>query len=305
MTNPIYLITGATGNIGQRVSLQLLAAGKKLRVIGRDEKRLEVLAQAGAEVFIGVLSDKEFLLKAFDSVYAAMVMIPPTHTAKDLFAYQREVGQAQAQAAVANAVNYIVTISSVGAHLSENTGSILGLYENEQLFNSLKDINVIHLRTGYFMENFFYSIPVIKKANVNASPLAPNTLIDMVATQDVANLVVDYLKKPSFEGKNFCEIVGPRSITMLEATKILGDSIDKPDLRYLQLSYEKARQAMLTGGMSESVVDAVIEMNKACNDGLVKALALPSCIKYGSTSLEVFAKEFAEVYSSGKSFFAF
>ncbi|KAF0250579.1 MAG: NAD(P)-binding domain-containing protein [bacterium] len=305
MTNPIYVIAGATGNIGQRVSLQLLAAGKKVRVVGRDIKRLEPLAQAGAEVFVGSLNDKDFLLKAFDSVYAAMVMIPPTHTAKDLFAYQREIGQAQAQAVVANSVPYVVTISSVGAHLSEGTGSILGLYENEQFFNSLKDINVVHLRTGYFMENFFYSIPVIKKANINASPIAPDTLLDMVATQDVASLATDFLQGLSFVGKNAYEIVGTHSLTMLEATKILGNAIDKPELRYVQLSYEKARQAMLAGGMSESVVNAVIEMNQACNNGLVKALRIPSLLKYGATSLEVFAKEFASVFYFNQSFLAF
>ena len=37
----MYLITGATGNTGSVIAERLLKAGQKVRVVGRDPKRLE------------------------------------------------------------------------------------------------------------------------------------------------------------------------------------------------------------------------------------------------------------------------
>ena len=41
----MYAIIGATGNTGKVISEKLLAHGEKVRVIGRDAKRLEGLAR--------------------------------------------------------------------------------------------------------------------------------------------------------------------------------------------------------------------------------------------------------------------
>ena len=47
----MYAIIGASGNTGSVVAGKLLAHGEKVRVIGRDAKRLEGLVQKGAEAF--------------------------------------------------------------------------------------------------------------------------------------------------------------------------------------------------------------------------------------------------------------
>jgi len=48
----MYVVTGATGNTGSVVAEKLLAKGEKVRVIGRDAKRLERFAKKGAEPFV-------------------------------------------------------------------------------------------------------------------------------------------------------------------------------------------------------------------------------------------------------------
>ena len=53
----MYVITGATGNTGNVIVERLLAEGEKVRVIGRDQKRLERFAQKGAEPFIADATD--------------------------------------------------------------------------------------------------------------------------------------------------------------------------------------------------------------------------------------------------------
>ena len=48
----MYVITGATGNTGSIITEKLLAKGEKVRVVGRDAKRLERFANKGAEPFV-------------------------------------------------------------------------------------------------------------------------------------------------------------------------------------------------------------------------------------------------------------
>ena len=61
----MYVITGATGNTGSVVAERLLEAGQKVRVVGRDPKRLEKFTEKGAESFIADVTNGGALTKAF------------------------------------------------------------------------------------------------------------------------------------------------------------------------------------------------------------------------------------------------
>ncbi len=61
----MYVIAGATGNTGGVVAERLLAGGEKVRVVGRDPKRLERFVQKGAEPFVAEATDAAALTNAF------------------------------------------------------------------------------------------------------------------------------------------------------------------------------------------------------------------------------------------------
>ena len=63
-----YLITGATGNVGNRVSRQLLSEGHQVRVFGRNRERLQPLVDMGATPFVGDMWDKESVNEAFRGI---------------------------------------------------------------------------------------------------------------------------------------------------------------------------------------------------------------------------------------------
>ena len=60
----MIVITGATWNIGSKTAANLLAQGKKVKVIARNSEKLEELKKQGAEVELGNLHDSAFLTKA-------------------------------------------------------------------------------------------------------------------------------------------------------------------------------------------------------------------------------------------------
>lgn len=293
----MYVVTGATGNIGGRIAHALLKNGQKVRVIARNKEKLSELAKAGADVAVGSMDDSAFLKTAFSGGTAAFLLIPPEVTAPDVRAYQRRIGQNQANALKGSGITHIANLSSYGAHLASGTGPIAGLYEQENLLNTLEGIHVLHLRPTYFMENTFHLIPVIKSMGVMGSASRPDVSFPAIATQDVAEVGADRLLKRNFSGKQVQELLGPRDITMQEAARVLGKAIGKPDLSYVQFPYEAAEQGMIQGGLSPDMARLYIEMIKAKNDGIALNPKQRDKSSTTPTTLEQFAPAFAAAYN--------
>lgn len=293
----MYVITGATGHVGSRVADLMLKQKKQIRVIGRDASRLKHLSDRGAEPFAGDGDDASFLGKAFQGAEAVFVMIPPDLYASDLGAQQDRFGEAIFSALKQTSVPFVVNLSSVGGELAKGTGPIAGLHRQEQRLNRL-DAAVLHLRPTYFMENFLANIPVIKHMGINGSPMKPDLRFPTIATRDVGDVAADVLVNHSFQDKSVRYLLGPRDVTPVEATRILGAAIGKPDLPYVQFSEEDAEKGMVDAGISPSVAKAFVEMNHAFNTGLV-SFPLRNAENTTPTTLEEFAQQvFAKVYAS-------
>ena len=294
----MYVITGATGNIGRRIVEGLLESGLKVRAIGRNQRKLQTLVNKGAEGLLGDLHDVNFLSQAFTGATAVFAMIPPNYQAENVRAYQNEIGNAIVSALTRANVSYVVNLSSLGAHLPEKTGPILGLYDLEQRLNKVPGLNVVHLRPTYFMENLLPNIDLIKNQGINGAPLRADLKFPAIATSDIARVAVSYLKDLAFVGSCEHELLGQRDLTMNEITKIIGEAIGKSDLQYVQFPYEDAQKAMVQMGLSHDMARSLIELNQSMNEGFVISETARSPEKTTETSFEEFAKTFAAYYNS-------
>jgi uncharacterized protein YbjT (DUF2867 family) len=292
-----FVVCGATGNVGSRIAEILLAAGEPVRVVGRERVRLGPLAAKGAEPWLGDIGDTGFLGKAFSGARGAFILVPPKYDAQDLREHQDRVGASLVSALSKARVPRIVALSSVGAHLAEGTGPIVGLHNLETRLSELKDAGITYLRPAYFMENHLWSIPLIRARGVNGSPTRPDVPLPMIATEDIANAAARLFIEGRFHGHGVRYLLGPRDLTMSEATRILGEAIGKPGLRYVQFPEDEARKAMAEAGMSGSVIDAMLEMQRAFNAGVVRPTLERNEESTTPTTLERFAKSsFAHAY---------
>lgn len=291
----MYVITGATGNIGKLIAEALLDAGKPVRVIGRSAEKLAALTSRGAEAAVGSLDDVDFLTQAFEGATALYALIPPQYAAEDFRAYQNQVGEAIAKAIRAARVPYVVNLSSQGAERPDKNGPVGGLYDQEQRLNALSDVNIVHLRPTYFLENFLSNIGIIKGMGIHGAPLGPDVPFSAIATPDIAKVATEYLLNLDWSGHSVRDLLGPRDITMGEATRVLGQAIGREDLPYVQFSYEDAKQGMVGAGLSPDVARLMVEMNQAMNEeGLAPTPRTPD--NTTPTTLEEFAPTFAAVY---------
>jgi uncharacterized protein YbjT (DUF2867 family) len=292
----MYVITGASGNTGKGIVERLLAAGKPVRAIARTAEKMESLKALGAQVVTGDLMDSKFLIKSLTGATAVYAMIPPDLKATNMRSYQNQVGDAMVMAVNTTGVKYVVTLSSVGAHLPDGAGVVQGLHDFEKKWEKVEGVNVLHLRPTYFMENLMGSMGLIKRMGAHGMPIKADLKFPLVAAKDIAVLAADRLMKLDFTGRSIQYVLGPRDVTPQEITQVLGRAIGKPDLSHVQVSYEDARKGFLSFGVSESVADGYIEFLTSVNEGRVMEPGIRNSGNTTPTTLEEFAESFAAVY---------
>jgi uncharacterized protein YbjT (DUF2867 family) len=289
-------VMGATGHTGRRLAELLLESGEKVRALGRSQDKLAPLAKMGAEVMAGDAGDARFLASAFRGAEGVFTLIPPDAHAADYRGLQDSIGEATAKAIRESGVRRVVFLSSVGADVPAGTGPIAGLHAQEARLRKLEDVHVLSLRAGYFFENFYESLGLIRHQGINGGAVAPDVPIPMIATRDIADAAARALRERDFQGFTVRELLGPRDLTQAEATRILGARIGKPDLKYVQFPYGDFTKALLQAGLSESVAGLYTEMSRALNEGKVKSVEGRRKENTTPTRFEDFAAELEEAY---------
>ncbi len=287
----MYVILGATGNTGSVVANRLLDKGKKMRVVGRDSKKLEAFTSRGAEAFAANVSDAKALSRAFAGAEAVYAMIPPDVASDDYRALQNQVIEAITQALEKSGVKHAVTLSSFGADKPDKTGPITGLHAMETRLNQIEGLNVLHLRAGYFMENTLPQIGVIQSFGMMAGPVDAGVPLPMIATKDIGAAAAEALLKLEFQGKHTHELQGQRDLNYTEAAKIIGEAIGKPALAYVRLPDDQVVQTMSSMGIAKNFAALIVEMANAFNSGYAKTLERRSEKNTTHTSFETFARE--------------
>lgn len=276
MAKKTIAVTGATGHVGKAVVARLKEAGHDVRKVSRSS---------------GVSDDDLIgLTNSFYAADAAFLMIPPDFKALNLRKRSDEMGAKLATAVKAAGTRRVVFLSSLNAHLRENTGPILGLHDMEERLNALDIPELVHLRPAYFMENHLGGVHSISHTGFYATALRPDIAIPMIATIDIGAKAAEALAEEPFGEPRVRELLGPRDYTMTEAARILGASIGKPDLKYVQLSYDEARQAMLDMGMTAGYADTMTELSRHMNEMLIQGTESRSAVNTTPTTLEHFAK---------------
>jgi uncharacterized protein YbjT (DUF2867 family) len=298
----VYVITGATGNTGSVIAERLLGEGEKVRVVGRDPKRLERFTQKGAEAFIAEATDAAALTQAFAGAKAVYAMIPPTIGSPDVRGDQESVSDALRSAIEKNGVKYAVVLSSFGADKTQGTGPVAGLHSLEKKLEGIPALNVLFLRAGYFMENLLSQAGVIPAIGHMAGPVKEDVPLPMIATRDIGAFAAEALLKLNFNGKSAHELQGARDLTYAEIAKIVGAAIGKPGLTYKLVPPAQLKPVVMQMGLSSDMADLLLEMAAALNSGHMKMLEPRSPATTTPTTMEAFVDEiFLPAYRGGAS----
>jgi uncharacterized protein YbjT (DUF2867 family) len=293
----MYVVIGATGHTGNVVAEKLLAKRERVRVVGRDEKRLERFKQRGAEAFVGDVTDASAMARAFSGAEAAYLMLPPNISSPNVLAYQQRLSEALAAALENNGVRHAVVLSSFGADKADKTGPVVGLHTLEKKLDAIPGLNVLFIRAGYFMENILPQVDVIQTVGSMAGPVRSDLALPMIATRDIGDFAAEALSRRDFQGKQRRELLGARAVTYAQVAKVVGAAIGNPDLTYKQLPAAQLKPALTQMGMSPNMADLLLEMAEALNSGHMRPLEPRSPQNTTPTTIETFVAEvFASAY---------
>lgn len=254
------VITTPTGNIGNRVLQQLVQTDAEISVLVRQPEKLSDAIRQRVNIHQGTLNDAAVVANAFKGAKAVLWVTPGDVTQEDVKAYASELGQIAAAAIKQNNVPYVVNISSTGAQLP-NAGPVSGLGLVERFLNEAAQ-NIVHLRPGFFMENFLMDIASIRQDGAIYYPLPSETSFPMIATKDIADVAAQLLRNIDWRGQQIRGLHGPEHLAFAEAAHILGESLGKP-VTHVQITPEQAFEAYTSFGISPGAAQAFVEMYQA------------------------------------------
>ena len=292
-----YVVLGSLGNISKPLAEKLVAAGHKVTVISSKAEKAGQIEALGAKAAIGSVEDVDFLTKTFAGADAVYTMVPPNFGADNWKKYIGGIGENYASAIKASGVKNVVNLSSIGAHMPDGCGPVSGLYFAEKALSGLDGVNVIHLRAGFFFQNFLGNIGMIKHMGIIGGNYGEETKLPLVHPVDIADAAAEEMLKLSFKGRNIRYVVSDEKTTN-QVAAILGKAIGKPDLPWIDFKDEDTITGLVQAGLSEEIAKNYAEMGAAMRSGEMAAeYNLNKPTVFGKTKLEAFAPVFAAIYS--------
>jgi len=292
----MIVIFGATGQTGGAAARALLSEGKKVRAVGRTARRLSALAQLGADTMLADLTDAASVERALSGAVAAYLLIPPNFAVDDFRAYQTRVSDALLGGVRASGISRIVFLSSLGANHPTGTGPIVGLHEFEHRARSVRGLSVLSIRAGYFMENFLMNVGMVKGAGVFSAPAPRHAPLALIAAADIGRYAARRLAALDFDGFEVVNLTGPGQVTFAEVVQTLGRAVGKPDLPFVEVSYEDAAKAMVENGLKPDLASLYVELYQGAAQGLL-APEPGTAVVHMNTPFAAFASTFGAVYA--------
>jgi uncharacterized protein YbjT (DUF2867 family) len=243
------------------------------------------------------VEDVESMTSGFGGASAVYLVLPEDLSQQDLRAHQERVSDSYAAAILKAHVPFVVNLSSIGAQHAESTGPIVGLHNQQRKLDQIAGLNVLHLRAAYFMENLFMSVAPLRSIGMLPGGLRADAPMPWIATQDIGAYAATRLAARDFSGSSIQELHGQRDLSMKEAASVVGNSIGKPNLEYVQMPSAMLESALLQMDLPQKTAALIIEMRAGANAGLIVPQEKRSGINTTPTTLEWFVERvFAPAY---------
>ncbi|WP_316633103.1 NAD(P)H-binding protein [uncultured Flavobacterium sp.] len=289
-------VTGSLGNISRILIEKLVSAGHEVKVITSNAEKAKEIEKLNAIPLVGKVDDLDFVNNAFSGADAVYTMVPPSYGTTELI---KKVGEIYAKTIENNKIPFVVNLSGIGAHLPKGPGPSSANFFIEKLYNSLGDTNVLHLHPGMFYSNFYGVIDLIKHQNIIGNNFDENVVLALSHPLDIANVAFDAIHNKNIDGKSYKYVVSDE-ITGKEITQKLGNTVGKPDLKWVQFPDEEMFQSLLQQGMTEQMATTyIIDMGIALRNGtLLETYFNEKNELLGKIKFDEFAKAFAIAYNS-------
>jgi len=263
-------VVGATGRIGTKLTENLLAKGHSVKALSRGGPALDALVAKGAEPFVGSFDtgDGE-LSKFFEDADAAFLMVKTLWTAEDFHGHYPAVALRFFDALRDSPVRFAVSLTGMGSELTGNTGHFQGFHILDQILNRLRDIKLVHLQGGWFMDDLARWADAIAQYDRIGFTLAPHVKAPWVSIQDLAAFAAEEFDTPPEEHRSVKQL--GIDYSMPEIAAMIGRALGREvDYRFVDLTSHEVETVFRErfGTLDRWVYDK--NTAAALNDGRIK-----------------------------------
>jgi uncharacterized protein YbjT (DUF2867 family) len=280
MSEQLVLVTGAAGGsqgkTGRKAAEMLLARNVSVRaLVHQIDERSEYLRQLGAEVFAGDFLDPLSIQKAVRDVTTVY------------FAYPVQPGLAEATANLAVAarqagVGRLINLVMLRSSLDAPTPRMRQNYLSEQVFE-WAGIGAAHIRAAVFYENVLRLVnsSLMTHGSVRLPWGDENTVLPLVAGEDVARVAVGLLTKPALPPGSAYPLIGA-VLSLHDILAAFSRALNR-EVRYQEISDDDWRKDALANGLNHHAVDHLsnlwIALRSAGSAGEVRSFAVTDTIE--------------------------
>ena len=283
----MILVTGASGNAGRAVVDELRKTGAPFRAMYRSQ---EDAAKAPPDVatVIGDFSSSESMknpLTGVDSVYLVCSPIP------ELVDLESNVIDACRQ----NGVKHVVLNSSLGA--ADYPKSFPAWHRSVEDKLKASGLGFTILRPNSFMQNIVaFLAPSIREQGAFFAAMG-DASISYLDLRDIAAVVASVAESPGeHRGKTY-ELNGPEAVTSAELAQRIA-RVCNTEVKFVDIPEATQRSAMLTMGMPEWRVDALLDLQRYYTNGQGGEVTgvLPQLLGRPPVKLDSFLEEYKDSF---------
>ncbi len=234
----MFLVTGATGNVGSELVAVLAAAGERVRAVVRDPARAAL--PDGVEAVAGDLTKPKTLAPALDGV-RGMFLLPGYDGLDELLGLARDAG-----------VERVVLLSGGSVDRGDLTNAVARYMIGSERAVEASGLAWTFLRCRAFMSNALRWLPQLRAGDLVRAQF-PGVRAAVVDPYDIAAVAAEALTGDGHAGQAY-PLTGPESLLPAEQVAILGRALGRA-LRCEGLSDDETR-AQLEAAMPVAYVDA-------------------------------------------------
>ena len=290
------VIAAASGNIGRRTAEKVIQAGAETVLLARNPEKL-------ADLVVGVASgqenrsaivekigsdDSQGLIAVTQHADALFWLTPPKLDVPSLADWYMQTAMAGAKAVRENGIKRVINISSIGAGAAANLGTVSFVGEVESLFNQT-GANVVHLRPGYFMENFLAQIESLRNGTFSFT-FSENHDIPWISTDDIGDAAARYLLDDRWAGQWTRNLMGTENLTLIQIAQILSRVLGK-SIEYRKSTVESSQEELASFGATPDVQRELGDLFRVLGDpnGVYATVRTPDAVT--PTTFEQFVRQ--------------
>ena len=238
----MFLVTGATGNVGAEVVSALVAAAQEVRALVRSDNKPPGLP-AGVEAVAGDLNRPASLTAALAGV-RGLFLLPGYEDMEGVVAQARTAG-----------VDRIVLLSGSSAATGDTSNAVSAYMLRSEGAVRRSGLPFTILRPFGFMSNALRWRGQLQAGDVVVEPFA-DVAVAVIDPADIGAVAASALLDSGHEGRSYV-LSGPEALTPADRVRILGDALGR-ELRFEAQPDDEAR-AQMSAEMPIEYVDAFFD----------------------------------------------